>query len=581
MAGARAGAPAIDWYAAYARDPDKPRLPYDLTGREYLVACINDTHPNIVTMKGSQGGFTVQKFLKCVRLLDIKQGRPAIYTLPRDEDVKKFRKIRLGKIMRGCPRISALNDAVESDGKDSSCAIKVGDTWILLQPTISKRSGVSDPASILIVDEYDRSDMVNVSRYASRLGAEVEPIRETFSNPTLPDEGIDSKYQLTDKRVWVVKCPHCGYWQSQEWEPDDRWSESSQPFIVVPRAGNPVTVPVSGPHTSGRTRHHDHPYYACRQCRREMKWYAGMPAEWRAEFELPRIIDGISYDIRGYHWSQLNAWSWMSAKRIVDDFQNYRDEGNEADAYGMILGKPHKAGTVKLNAGEVRACEVRDIKWQVGSGETDLILAADQGPNGNHYMVMKKVYTETGAKIRVMHAEIDMGMMFDSVKDGIIVPGRISLLREMFGPTIIVIDSQPNVEQSYSACLALDGLMWRVLYIHSQKIPVLYQQPDPLSEKLDYVVKVNKTAAMSLVVRKVQQCEWEFPPLDDAPGGAGLEIIKHLVKIKKVTDQKTQEVTWQGKPDHFANVLLYGLVGAMGIENNVPRNTVAPVILSM
>ena len=558
----KAAGSAAQYVQTYCSNPDKPRLPFDFTGREYLIEPLNDNHSDIIVMKGSQGGFTVMFFYKSIRELDIRQGKSLIYTLPRKSDLSRFFKTRLKKMMRGCTRLRMLNDTRDDIAKMSSVAIPVGDTWMLLLPTFSDSEGISDPACGIVNDELDKSNLDVVSRYTSRLGAEENPFKWKFSNPSYKGYGIDALYELSDQNVWMIKCPHCNEWQPQFYEPESRWQGDENPFIIIPKNGGEA-------------------YYACVKCNRKLFWSPDIKAQFVPKFRLPRLIDGIQYNRRGYHWSQINGWAFKSAQRIIDDFNAYEIE---SEAYNMVLGKPYTAGIAKINKSEVKDCQDNSLKWEMGNRGKTLILAADQGENENFYMLMFQDFNENNVCFNIIWAEISKEMMFDSKdKFGNVKKGRLTVLKEIFAPAIIVIDAQPNSQNSYIACRNEAGLMWRVYYVDSQKIPIIYKNPDPLAEKTDYVVTVNKTMVADMIAQGIKSLDWRLPNLDDAPNNIGKEIIKHLITPIRKEEMKRGRKTasWQGKPDHFFNVMIYLYVGAKGLEHNAVNVVCAPIMLGI
>jgi hypothetical protein len=64
-------------------------------------------------------------------------------------------------------------------------------------------------AKKLIVDEYDRCKPPVVEQYDSRLQFVEKPKKAFFSNPSIPDFGIDKIYNQSDKKKWNILHP-CG-----------------------------------------------------------------------------------------------------------------------------------------------------------------------------------------------------------------------------------------------------------------------------------------------------------------------------------------------------------------------------------
>ena len=558
----------VDWVKFFCSHPDAPKLSASFLGREFLIDVLNDLHPEIDISKGSQGGFTVAHVWKafCVSLMRQELGPTSsiIYTLPRLSDLQQFHKTRFKKIAGGCSVLKMLDDQRKDSVKQSSYAVPIGDSFLLFMAAISDRNAVSTPASGCIHDELDKSDPAVIAQYVSRLGAELNPFIWRFSNPTLIGDGIDGLYEFTDKRKWNIKCPHCGHWQTQDWEPEGRWEKNHNPFIIVPKNG-------------------DDAYYACqsKECGKRIDWSEDIKQEWVAEFDGPRVIDGKKFNRHGYHWSQINAWGWKPAQRIIDDFNRYvldfEDSGEQAGerlAYNMILGKGYESNVKRLDKKEIRNCQVPGIKWRDQYYGKELVLGADQGKNENYYMIAEPITVDGKQKLRVVHLEISKEPMFDYKDEfGTSQQGRLTQLREIYRPTIGILDAQPNEENSLYECLRAGGMLWRVYYNYQQMIPINFQEPKYDDIKCDFQVKVNKTMVLDKVVRGIRNEEWEFPPLDELPGNLGEKFIENMTTPKrkeKLVRGKLSEI-WEGKPDHFFNVSLYLKVAVVGLGFNAPK----------
>ena len=558
------GQSGVDWLRTYVPSPKNKNMPWSFAGREYQIRVVNDRHPEQVCMKGPQGGFTEIYSWKMFMELDWEQGKTAIYTMPREEDVVKFNWTRLKKMLRDCSRLKMLKQQGQHGERDSSRVIGVGDSLAIICPTFSERGAISQPANMLLNDEYDRSDLSNVATFRSRLGAEANPIVIRFSNPMYYNSGIHELYELSDQWVWHVCCPHCKFWQDMDWEPEETWQGDLPPFLIVPKDGR-------------------EPYYGCKKCGRELKYSPDMKMEWVNKYELPRVIDGETFDIRGYWWLTNNTWAWNSAKRIWKDFCEYR-KISERRAYNFGIGKPYAAGLSKIDRGDVKACQRSGLEWMESGMGKELLLGADQGQGGTNYIGLgeRTIDDEGQVGINMVHAEVTSKPLFDYTdENGRAVEGRLTEIRNIYCPVAGVIDAQPNEENSYHVCRAAEGFLWRVWYKYQQKLPVIVRAPDPMDAKQDYQIDANKTMCMDKVVRMIKAQTWGFPTLDRAPRDVGTDIMKHLTKIVRKEEIKNGRVVekWEGKPDHFANVALYLWLASMVVEYNVPHHAGMPRIV--
>lgn len=571
-----------DWVAAHGVVPDKLFKPYSFEGREYLVQILNDPHPMQVCMKAPQGGYTLAFMHAEFAYLEWHQGLTTIYTMPREKDIAKLNRLKLRPILRHCKRIKQLRQQSGVKDQDSMAILSIGESHLLISPTFSSSEGISDTAHSLVNDEVDRSDLVTVGRFRSRLQGQVNPVHKQFSNPSAPGFGIDAEYDLSDQHTWQIKCPFCAAWQTQEWEPEETWRHSTPPFI---RRRSEINKAIS------RGAPEDIYVYACRHCHRELVYAPDIKAQWVAAYDLPRMVDDVKHDVRGYHWIAPNAWGWMSAADVIDNFNKYRRRSVE-DAYNFGIGITCRDSISKLAAAQVRACVNPLLKWSA-EPDHDLVLAADQGNNEHHIVIAQRIVEGDRFRLRVRHVECHKGRLFDGLDDnGAAVRGRLADLRAQCRPAIGIIDAQPNLELSLSECRRAQGFLYRVWYVDSLRDPVKWREAafagnaakyDP--DKIDFVVTANQTAMFDWLARMVKETMIEFPPLEQAPGDIGADIIKHitaLVRVARETPGGRQGYIWHGsRYAHIANALVYAIIGCQGIELNRPQSVIMPGIIRL
>lgn len=569
---AGAGLEASAWCRLYAPNPADGRLPWSFDGHEYQPQVLDDPHHDIVIMKGPQGGFTELIIWKVIAMLDHKLVKTCIYTMPRDTDVRDFARTRLKPMVNGCVRIQS-GKRLDKTERDSTSVIGIGDRFMLIRPTFSERAAISVPAEMLVNDEFDRSKMSVCGTYLSRLSHARAPRVIRFSNPSDVGYGVDAAYHTSDQHVWMVKCPHCNHWQDMDWEPDEFWRADGDPFIM-PRA-----------QPDGESSY----MYRCRNphCARELRYHQDLNMQWVPKYQLPRVIDGRAHDKRGYHWLVTNAWAWKSADRVVNEFEQYRRESGIETAYNFGLGKPFRGEVSQLDPGEVRARQNFSLKWLDANTELTFALGADQGDNIHHLLGGYWYHHDDGRRImRVVYADVHRGLLFDSVdKHGRPQPGRFSGLITALNPTICNMDAAPNLEASLIICRRYEGLVWRTFFDRHLKVILEWKMPDELDpDKVDYRVNVNHGLMLSHMVRNIREGLIEFAPLDDAPGGCGVDIVKQLCRpvCRRVIADDGVQYVWEGVKDaHFMTSLMYLYIALSGAGANVRRFVIKPQLMGL
>lgn len=240
-------------------DFHKYRFLYDIYG---------DRSRQICCKKCAQIGFTTFEILKTAH--DAKfQKIDILYVLPTADDVKRFSGGKTNKIIAWNPIMQEW-----TNDKDSIEQKQFGNNTIYYQGSWTERAALMITAKKLVVDEYDRCKQNIVEQYDSRLQSIADPQKAYFSNPSLPDFGIDKFYQMSDQKKWnithscgaryiidetcvdykveIYRCPHClkeitdeerrmGEWYNiydEKWEgsvnPDFEWSGWWIPLWITP-----------------------------------------------------------------------------------------------------------------------------------------------------------------------------------------------------------------------------------------------------------------------------------------------------------------------------------------------------------
>ena len=232
--------------------------PVDFKLHRFLFDIYADRSPYICSMKAAQIGFTTYEILKSAHEAK-NENIDIIYVLPTADDVKQFSGGKTNRIIDNNPILQTW-----TKDKDSVEQKKFGSATIYYRGSWTERTALMISAQKLIVDELDRCKPAIVEQYDSRLQHVLNPRKAFFSNPTIPDFGIDKYWKQSDQKKWhithtcgstypmeencidykaeIYRCPHCkGEITDEErrmgeWKPTSKgeWSGYWIPLWINP-----------------------------------------------------------------------------------------------------------------------------------------------------------------------------------------------------------------------------------------------------------------------------------------------------------------------------------------------------------
>jgi len=230
----------------------------DFKKYRFMFDVYADRSDLICCMKCAQIGFTTYQILKTAHECKYDQ-QDIVYVFPTDADVKTFSGGKTNKIIAQNPIFASW-----TKDKDSVEQKQFGSNTIYYRGSWTQRAALSFTAKKLVVDEYDRCKQDIVEQYDSRLQSVADPKKAFFSNPSIPDFGIDKIYKQSDQKKWhinhscgetyimdegcinydkeIYECPHCkeeitdeerrmGYWKATA---EGRWSGYWIPLWIAP-----------------------------------------------------------------------------------------------------------------------------------------------------------------------------------------------------------------------------------------------------------------------------------------------------------------------------------------------------------
>lgn len=278
------------------------RAPYQ---KEIMDAVSDDRCYKVVIMSSAQVGKS-EIILNMLGYHIDYDPAPIMYVLPTDTMAKTFSQDRVSPMIRDTPSLKAkVADAKSRDSGNTLFYKKFAGGHLTFVGANAPANLASRPIRIVLADEIDR--------FPESAGAEGDPLQlaikrtTTFwnrkiievSTPTIKGVSkIEKEYESSSMEHLNVACPHCGKFQTYEWEQ------------------------LKFEHESG-TKNFNLLGYKCRHCgviEREVVWKR-QPIKWIAD--RPEIKD-----IRGFHLNEL-ASPWKHWDEIVADFLEAKRQGKE------------------------------------------------------------------------------------------------------------------------------------------------------------------------------------------------------------------------------------------------------------
>ena len=327
-----------------------------------------------------------------------------IYFFPTDRDVSDFSKSRIKPLITENTCIS--EQAADTDEVGLK---KVGKSFIYFRGMRSNIQMKSVPADKIVVDEMDEADPSACDMARKRMSHSAFKWESYLSNPTIPNYGIDAKYQESDQRSWLLKCPACGDWANPLDEFPENMVKQDDRFLMV-----------------------------CRKCGAALDKAAG---EWVAKY--PERLA-----VRGYQYSQLFS-EFVSADDIMKEYLKAQETGRLNLFYNLTLGLAYVSAKEKLHKNDILELCSKDFPKNPFDEANSVFMGVDQGRD-LHIVYKKKV----GDKILTW---------FDVQKD------FEALDKHMDNIAVCIIDALPETRKAREFAVRHRGKVYLNFYNANQK----------------------------------------------------------------------------------------------------------------
>jgi hypothetical protein len=480
---------------------------FDLRNHLYQLDILQCDAPEQCFRKGAQIGLTSVQMLKTVHGM-IKRRYPqgALYLFPTRDDVSDFSKGRFGPIIDDNPSIGAyVRDTNAANTK------RIGAAMLYFRGTKSRSQLKSVPVDRLVFDEIDEMSPHMVDLALERVSHSSVKERIDISTPTLPDFGIDVRWQKSDQRVWQIQCKACRRHTCMEKE----FEENGPNQRTLRRIGR------------GREKR---VIRACIHCESEIHPRDGV---WAAGYA------DRSHALVGWWISQLNS-AYVEPAKILELFEDPRC--NLTEFYNSKIGLPYVEATHRLSVEQVLA-----LCGNHGMSERDpgaCSMGVDQG-NDLHVVIGKR----DGCGARGKLVKIGVWREWEEL-DKLMRDYRVSRC---------VVDALPETRNARAFASRFPGRVYLNYYNAHQKGSYAWNDAE-------YTVQCNRTESLDASHNEITNGWMGLPR--ETPIVHEFAVQLHNVAKKLEEDEETGSkrfVYVKLGPDHYRHAFNYFCM-ALGVS---------------
>lgn len=480
--------------------------PWSFKGHEYQIEPLSCNALNQCSRKGAQIGWSTIKMVRRIHgMIHGYYPQGVLYFFPTKLDVTDFSKARFA------PLISD-NPVIEQHVRDTDAANikRVGEAFLYFRGLKSRSQAKSVPVDSIVFDEVDEMEPAMVDLAVERISHSDLKELDFISTPTIPDYGIDLRWQRSDQRLWLIKCRKCGAYTCLEKEFEDNGWENQR---VLLWKGDRVIR-------------------ACRKCGREIypvhgDWYVTYPSR--------------SKDMVGWWISQLNS-ARVNPKDILLAFQD--PKRNVTETYNSKIGMPYVEAFNRLTIQQVL-----DLCSNHGIAQSDpgpCTMGVDQGKD-LHVVVGKPTFP------------FSQIIYIDILKDW----EDLDKLMTRFNVFRCVVDALPETRNARAFAERHKGRVFLNYYSEHQKGSYAWNE-----EAL--TVSCNRTESLDASHREISECSILLPKECEITK----QFAEHLHNVAKRLEEDEETgskryVYIKLKADHFRHAFNYECMSRQCVSRSV------------
>lgn len=313
---------------------------------------VSDPRTYRIVIKSATQMLKTELILNSIGFFAHQDPGPILVLQPRDADAKAFSKERIAPMIRDTPALKAIFSRSKSRAADNTIEEKLFTGGMLAITSAGSPGNLARRAiRFLFCDEIDK--------YPPTSGAEGNPISlarkrlATFRHrrkeiltcsPTVAGSEIDRAFEASDRREFLVPCPHCGLSQSMmlKFRTQVRWDDTLPTREEQARSAR----------------------YHCEGCDSPWddaaRWKAIEQGEWQARGPFNGIA-GFWISELYSPWKQLSeiVLDYLAKKDSAEDLKTFVNttlaenwiEKGEAPEWEALLGRRENSGTGAVPAG--------------------------------------------------------------------------------------------------------------------------------------------------------------------------------------------------------------------------------------
>ena len=496
---------------------------YDTTNprkwRHFLIQPMEDYAQDVVWMKGRQVGASEAHINFVLHFLVYHPYTNAIYTFPRDKQLRKFSQTRVDTALDESKFLSNL-----CPSKNRNVYLKpIGNSNWHLVSAWETNLGEGTPADLVCFDEYDRMKDEVETAFTESLSSSPYGLIRRFSTPTLPMRGVARLYSKSNMYHYYYTCEHCGEKQFLTFDDNVLLVDESKyrPYLEEVDDGAFII--------------------ACRKCKKELNRM--QQGEWISEYS--------NKDIMGYYVSQINC-PWISADEIVRKRLKYKSEQLFRN---YVLGEPYVDSNTGIRREEImQAIDPNLTMIGGGRGEFDTISVGIDWGNTNWVVVLGLRSDGRIQLINFFWVE-DTSEPLGQVKE---IANRISV----YQPDYIICDVGYGKDRNAQMLHYFPNQTYACQYIVGGFL-------SRWNEK-GHVVKTNRTLSLQNVMSFIRTKRIILPRFDDKLN----VLIGHITNLAvvKQEDDETGEIVETVEhmgPADGAHALNYALLPLEQIQRKI------------
>ena len=499
--------------------------------REYQQRILQSEARTIAVKKCSQVGISELMLLRNLAMMCLREPFNIIHALPTFAFAQKVTKTRIDPLIQGSAYLSSrINKTL-----DNASVKQIGHSFLYVNGTHggSNTNVISTPSDSICVDELDFCNQEMVANLQSRLTASNWRGWTYVSTPTIPNFGIDAKFNVSKRYFNYCKCNHCNQWFLPKYLDHVRIPDFSRDLLSISAAD------------LASVRWQEAKLY-CPNCGKEPNLLPQY-REWICENPLD------NFEADGFMISPMDAPQIISPSDLVSWSTRFKNKNMFVNFH---LGEAAESADAGLNETDLQNMERVGTRPLVGFR----VFGLDMG--ATCHLVVGVTDGQGRLNVVGLHQ-----IRYTELDD------KLATLINLHRPTMIVADSQPYTETIHRLQQKIPNLYGSV-YVNSRNMEafkVVDREEDKQKSLLDVrQVNVNRNLALNLLMADIRDNKVGVVQCSELP-----TFESHLTDMKRQSqslaafggeadDAEPDSYVWvkTSGNDHYHHALLYAHVAS-------------------